>query len=177
LAVRIVVLAFAVAALVAACGGGDDNQAATTTVDESPASTTTNQEPEQDAGAWMKELTERSLRGQYGRNWESLHPVHQAVVTRDRYDRCERADDEGGAVKITTEVVEIYEEPLKINGIPGITDTTAVTLRFSYNNPLTGKPAEEHRTVHTVNVDGEWKWILRPQDYNAYKKGSCPPTE
>jgi ABC-type glycerol-3-phosphate transport system substrate-binding protein len=62
------VLALAVAALVAACGGGDDNQAATTTVDESPASTTTNQEPEQDAGAWMKELTERSLRGQYGRN-------------------------------------------------------------------------------------------------------------
>jgi hypothetical protein len=50
-------------------------------------------------------------------------------------------------------------------------------LRFSYANPLTGKPAEEHAKVHAVAVGGEWKWLLRPQDYDAYVKHECPPED
>jgi hypothetical protein len=57
----------------------------------------------------------------------------------------------------------------------GSVDSTAVTLRFSYDNPLTGKRAEEHATAHAVPVDGEWKWILTSQDYAAFAKGECPP--
>jgi hypothetical protein len=50
-------------------------------------------------------------------------------------------------------------------------------LRFSCANPLTGKPAEEHAKVHAVAVGGEWKWLLRPQDYDAYVKHECPPED
>jgi hypothetical protein len=80
------------------------------------------------------------------------------------------------AAKISVDVLETYEEPVLLEG-SGTVDSTAVTLRFSYDNPLTGKPAEEHATVHAVAVDGEWKWILRPEDYGAYVKGDCPPED
>jgi hypothetical protein len=107
--------------------------------------------------------------------WETLHPAHQAVVTRDRFDACNRDDDDGiGGTRIGVEVVETYPEPVAIKGTGKQSESTAVTLRFSYSNPLTGKPAEEHRTVHAVAVGGEWTWILAPSTYDAYVKGECP---
>jgi hypothetical protein len=125
----------------------------------------------------MKELIQQALRGQYGRNWETLHPVHQAVVSRERYDTCESDSEESvGATKINVALVDTYEEPVRVEG-DGTVDSTAVTLRFTYNNPLTGKPAEEHTTVHAVAVGGEWKWILTPKDYAAYRKGQCPTSD
>jgi hypothetical protein len=169
--VKILVLVL-VAVLVASCGGGngeDEPQAGKTT-----ATTTT--APEQGAGDYMKELIEQALRGQYGRNWETLHPAHQAVVSRERDDTCEsETEDSAGATKIDVAVVDTYEEPVRVEG-DGTVDSTAVTLRFTYNNPLTGKPAEEHTTVHAVAVGGKWKWILTPKDYAAFKKGQCSPS-
>jgi hypothetical protein len=164
--VKILVAVVCIVTFGVGCGGGngDGEQA-------SPTRTT----PEQDAGAYMKEVTERSLRGQYGRVWESLHPAHQAVVTRDRFDTCESQDEGGaGATRITVKVVDTYEEPVGIRGTDETADSTAVTLRFSYSNPLTGKPAEEHQTVHAIPVGGEWKWIFDAPSYNAYAKGECP---
>jgi hypothetical protein len=159
------VIALVVVALAAGCGGNGDNG--------DKASPTTNT-PEQDAGAFMKELQERSLRGQYGRVWESLHPAHQAIVTRDRFATCEGDEDGVGATRITVKVVETYEEPWRIKGTDEMVDSTAVTLRYSYSNPLTGKPAEEHDTTHAIPVGGEWKWILDLASFNAYVKGECP---
>jgi hypothetical protein len=156
-------------------GGGEEATPATTG-GSTAADTTTVSEPDQDAGDFMKELTERSIRGQYGRIWGSLHPAHQAVVTRDKYDTCERESDGGTATRIEVDVEETYQEPVTVEGV-GEVDSTAVTLRLSYNNPVTGKPAEEHATVHAVPVDGEWKWLLAPGDYKAYAKGQCPPEE
>jgi hypothetical protein len=167
-----------VATLGVACGGGNgDGEEAQSAATNGEAGTTTESKPEQDASAFMKELTERSLRGQYGRNWESLHPAHQAVVTRDKYDSCERESNEStGATKISIDVEDTYEEPVRVEG-EGMVDSTAVTLRLTYDNPLTGKPAEEHGTAHAVPVEGEWKWILTDGDYKAYAKGQCPPEE
>jgi hypothetical protein len=153
------------------CGGGDGGEQA------SPTATRTT--PEQDAGDFMKELYERQLRGQYGRVWESLHPSHKAVVSREEFDACTRQND-GGGTRVTVSVVETYDEPVRAlgstheEGESEIKDSTAVTLRFNYSNPLTGKPAEEHATVHAVAIGGEWRWILSPESFNAYVKGECP---
>jgi hypothetical protein len=155
-------------ALAAGCGGDGDESAGTTT-----AGTTTTEEPEQDAGEFMKELYEQRLRGQYGREWETLHPAQQKIVTRNRYDACGRQSDNGAGTRIETEVVDTYEEPVLVKG-SGTVNSTAVTLRFTYNNPLTGKQAEEHQTLHAVQVGGEWKWILSPAGYDSYAKGNCP---
>ena len=172
---RLLVTAVVVPWLLVGCDGndGDDTEVSKTSTRATTTATTT--EPEQDADDFMKELVQQSVRGQYGRAWETLHPAHQAVVSRERYDTCESENDESlGATKINVAVVDTYEEPVRIEG-EGLTDSTAVTLRFTYNNPLTGKPAEEHATVHAVAIDGEWKWILTPKDYAAYNGGRCPP--
>jgi hypothetical protein len=119
------------------CGGGDGGEQA------SPTATRTT--PEQDAGDFMKELYERQLRGQYGRVWESLHPSHKAVVSREEFDACTRQND-GGGTRVTVSVVETYDEPVRVlgstheEGESEIKDSTAVTLRFNYSNPLTGPP-------------------------------------
>jgi hypothetical protein len=169
---KILLLAMLVVALGIACSGGDDGNPA---AQASLTTSTTATEPEQDAGDFLKEITERGLRGQYGRNWETLHPAHQAIVSRAKYDSCERQNDQGtGATKIDITVEDTYTEPVLVKGL-GTVPSTAVTLRFSYDNPLTGKPAEEHATGHAVAVDGQWRWILKPQDYDAFVKGKCPP--
>jgi hypothetical protein len=162
-------------------GGGDGNgdqaatTAATTATTATPAPpTTTDTTPDQDAGEFMKELTERSLRGQYGRVWETLHPSHQAVVSRDRFDGCERGDGGGEGTTINVDVVETYEEPVAVPGTDERPNSTAVTLRFAYDNPLTGKRVEEHQTLHAILVNGDWKWILAPKTFQAYVKGECP---
>jgi hypothetical protein len=173
--VKLLTVALSILAFAVACGGGDDDsgtQARGTTT----TTTTTAVEPEQEAGDFIKQLFQRSLRGQYGRNWETLHPAHQKVVSREMYDECERDDEDSVATKIDVDVEETYEEPVLLKGA-GTVKSTAVTLRFSYDNPLTGKPVEEHTTVHAVAVGREWKWILRPKDYDAYVKGNCPPED
>jgi hypothetical protein len=96
------VIALVVVALAAGCGGNGDNE-----TQANPATTT----PEQDAGDFMKELTERSLRGQYGRVWETLHPAHQAFVTRDRFDTCQRDEDGTGATNYQPSIPSHTEHP------------------------------------------------------------------
>ncbi len=176
LTVRIVALILLLLTLGAACGGDDDDDAtqrATQQETESATTTaTTVEEPEEDAGDFLKEHSERTFLGQYGRIWESLHPDHKAIVSREKFLTCNQ-DTESFTSEVDIEVVDTYQEPILIQG-SGTVDSTAVTLRLSYDNPLTGKPAEENTTVHAVPVDGEWTWILKPADYAAYKKGNCP---
>jgi hypothetical protein len=90
------------------------------------------------------------------RGWPYPSPGLTARFTQ--VEACERATGDTGAIKINTDVVETYEEPWRVRGTDETADSTAVTLRLSYNNPLTGKPAEEHATLHAVPVDGEWRW-------------------
>ena len=104
--------------------------------------------------------------------WESLHPDHKAIVSREKYLTC-RQEEETITSDVDIDVVDSYEEPILVQG-SGTVDSTAVTLRLSYDDPLTGKPAQSNITAHAVPVDGEWTWILTNGDYAAYKKGNCP---
>ncbi len=177
---RIVALILLLLTLGAACGGDDDDDAAqpatdaatTTTQQETETATTTAEEPNEDAGEFLKEFAEQAFLGQYGREWETLHPDHKAIVSRDKFITCNQ-DDDSVTSEIDIEVVDTYEEPIRVPGSETV-DSTAVTLRLSYDNPLTGKPAQENLTAHAVPVDGEWTWILNDADYAAYKKGNCP---
>jgi hypothetical protein len=163
-------------ALGAGCadGNGDDDgeQAAGTT----GAATSTTNAPEQDAGDFMKQEMRQVFLGQYGRSWDTLHPAHQTVVSRDKYDTCMRQSDASSLGDVDIDVIETYDEPIGVDGV-GTVDSKAVTVRFRYDNPLTGKKVVENATVHAVPVNGEWKWVLPPEDYRAYKKGSCPPED
>ena len=180
--------AFAVM-LLAGCGGSGEEESltpptteaastsgstrATSSTEEAPA------EPDQDPGDFIRTHIERSVKGQYGRVWESMHPDHKAVAPRSRWSRCEseQNDDDEGYELAGVDVLEVYDEPLQIPGQSGEVDSKAITVKISVSHPVLEDPVSVTDTVHAVAVDGEWTWILTPSDYEAFAKGQCPPDE
>jgi hypothetical protein len=156
------VAALAALAVLVGCGGGsgdDDTDAVG---------------PDQSASEFLVEHVERSLKGQFARVWENLHPAHQDVVSKSQFNRCqsEQFEEEVGALPTDTKVeaVEEYDESVEPPGGLGTLDTKAVTLRIS------SESAEEAATdtSHAVMVDGNWKWFLDHADFEAYSNGDCP---
>jgi hypothetical protein len=124
----------------------------------------------------MKEAVNQRVLGQNGRVWETLHPFHQKAASRAEYVDCESGDSFPGEVK-NIEVVDQYDEPLRIPGQTTDTPSKAVTLRITYTVSGFDKPQVDTSTAHTVAVDGEWRWLLTPEDYRAYKANRCPPSD
>jgi len=58
-----------------------------------------------DAGAAVKTVLEKEYFGDYGGAWNLLHPRHQRLVTREKYEECRRGID----VKGTLESVVILD--------------------------------------------------------------------
>lgn len=135
--------------VLAACGGDDDDTANAS-----------------DAGNAMADITRTALRGQYGPLWDSLHPEHQNVVSRDTYIDCRQGDR---TPEVEIEIDETFDETLDISGL-GQTDTIAVTLKLT----ATSDDSTAFATMHTMQIDGDWVWFLRSEDYDAFESGECP---
>jgi hypothetical protein len=133
-------------------------------------------EPDEDAGDFLKEFIEQRALGQVGRAWETLHPLHQEVATRNEYMDCEGQNTPSFELKGIEEVDE-YDEPLQIPGQTGEVPSKAVTLRLEYQFPGAEDTQTETLTAHALNVDGEWRWVLAPDVYEAYKAGECLSAE
>ena len=131
-------------------------------------------EPDEDPGAFAITLVERLDRGEAALAWDALHPSHQDAVTRDRYVACERQDPiEGEVTRIR--VAEVREEPWPVPGQAEEADSTAVTLRLTLAAP-DSEPETFDLTVHLFAVDGGWRWVIGPEDFERYAGGACPPT-
>jgi len=113
-------------------------------------------------------LLERTFDGQFGRTWDDLHPGHQAVVTRSRYEDCRSRASAGTSPSIDRiEVKEVYDGPIETEGVPERT-SKAVTVRIvSGADELTD-------TLHAVLVNGRWRWMLLTEDVDTYQAGECP---
>lgn len=140
------------------------------------AATSEDSEPNQDPGDFLKEIINQRFLGQHGRVWETLHPLHQAVASRAEYSDCEgREPSEGGIEKL--EVVDTYDEPLRIPGQTADVPSRAVTLRITVKVPALDDPQAITQTSHAVAEGDQWRWILATEDYEAYEAGRCPPEE
>jgi hypothetical protein len=138
-----------------------------------PRTTTSGQRAEEQNGGpadLLKELVRYQSLGQFGRAWDLLHPAHQRIAPRSFYDGCLRdtATPPGGELEVT--VIEVYDDPIDIPAIPEKT-SKAVTYRIR----LKGTDQTQTETSHAVKVDGEWRWVLAPQDVPYYRRGECPP--
>ena len=119
----------------------------------------------------LKRVLAEHFRGQYRLAYDSLHPSHQALVTRDNYAYCV------GRVLTTIKLgpvktVDVVDAPLHRNGIP---QTTAkqVTLKIT---ALQGKMRDSwEQSFRAVHVGGRWAWILPDSDVDDYRAGRCPP--
>lgn len=134
----------AAAAALAGCGGGSTQPS---------------------ADAVVKGLYQHISAGQYGPAYDSLHPSHQALISRGRYEDCMR---QAIVPQITSvQTVKTYKDPLDVTGIPQHT-SEAVTVKLTTPaGPLT-------QTAHAVKVAGQWRWILSSAAVRSVKQGGCP---
>ena len=117
----------------------------------------------QSASDFVRQVTSEFSRGQAGRLWDQLHPADQAVVTRSRFIACQ--SNQGFGLR-RFQVLETYEETVPVGGKNA--ESTAVSVQVTSDDGVTTA------TLHAVRVNGEWRWILRPADHAAYKRGACP---
>lgn len=129
-----------------ACGGGDGDKEGGDSPD-----------------AAILRLFDQLDKGQWGRQWEDLHPAHQAVVSRDSFIAC------ASEVQIdldSVEVLEVYDEPVSVEGAS--LPSKAVTVR------LEAGPSSDEQTFHLLDVEGEWRWVMSDDALTAYRAGECP---
>ena len=178
----------AIALIASGCGGSDDSASpdpTSTTTTETQTTTTDTQttaetgtvadEPAEDVGDFYTRRIDYELKGQYGRSWDTLHPGQQAVVSRTRYEECrdEASTEIAGVEFERLRVIETYEDPIDVAGVPEKT-STAVTVRITVSQGMNEETITD--TFHAVAVDGEWKWLLPPADVRVYRRGECPTT-
>ncbi|MCH8850982.1 MAG: hypothetical protein IIC89_09170, partial [Chloroflexi bacterium] len=105
----------AIVALAVACGGGGDggNDASPTVASGDANDIGSAAEADESPSDAVKRLMEYRNAGQWGREWDDLHPAHQALLSRDEYMTC--AADEIGLIEVEfISVVETYEEDISI---------------------------------------------------------------
>lgn len=162
------------------CGGSDEasTTATTTTTTESATTdaTTTEaapQEPTEDLGDFYERRIDYEFKGQFGRSWDELHPGQQALVSRTKYEECrdESSDEFAGVELKSLRVIETYEDPIDVLGVPEKT-STAVTVEITVTDGSESETVTD--TFHAIAVNGKWVWILPPADVRAFKAGTCP---
>jgi hypothetical protein len=175
----IVRLSLAAALLLAGCGGDSDPPRLAAPTSPTVVSTATTSpmatEPVETPGDFALAAVDANLKGQYGKIWSVLHPLHQETTTRGEWESCKREEAQGRAgMKINeVEVVESYPDSYDDPAI-GVVDAVAVTVRMKFEHPLLEGEQEATDTLHVLNVDGAWRGLWEPATYEAYVAGRCP---
>ena len=120
---------------------------------------------EQSASDAAEQMYSYMGKGQFGRDYDMLHPAHQAVVARERFIECAQGSAGFSVSKVGAE--EEFDEDYDVARV-GLIPTRAVTLKYNIGE------LEQHRTIHMVDVDGSWRWIMGEDDLSAYESGNCP---
>lgn len=131
---------FTLLAAFAGCGGDDSGPSA----------------GGQSAGDYVTKLLGYVDKGQWGPEWDSLHPAQQALVSRDAYITCatKKTVPNVSAVK----VLETYSEDVAIPGTSTRAASTAVTVEYTAS--LAGRKDTAKATFHVFVIDGHWRWVL-----------------
>jgi hypothetical protein len=126
-------------------------------------------ENEQDrtAGVAVKEVIEQEYVGDYGTAWDSLHPRHERLVTREEYEDCRRTIDVRGTIESVL-ILDIRDQPLTVYGLRPRTPSKAVKVR------VTTDEGAYTATYHVVRVGDSWRWVLSDRAARGFARGPCP---
>jgi hypothetical protein len=125
--------------------------------------------PSESAAVFLTRQIELSFKAQWGARWDVLLPVHQAIVTRERYITCSlQTQPLTGTPQIT--VTGSREEEF---GSPALGLATAPTTLVSITLVQPGPPpVTQTFSQHAWNVGGQWRWALGATEYNAFKNST-----
>lgn len=149
---RIIIGAVALALPARACGGGEAIKTASTTAVTSGASVNSAAaDPKEPAGDAVKRQLGQVDKGQFGPEWDELHPVQQALVPHDLYIQCSQ---KAGIPQVDNiKVPDTYQEDLTIPGTTVKAPSTAVSVSYTVHQGATS--ANSKATFHEFSVDGK----------------------
>lgn len=119
----------------------------------------------QSAGEAAVERYELIAEGRYGDAWETLHPSHQAVVSKDLFVRCGEESGSGPVDGIEVVRTEQHNDE-EMYGI-GPVDYTLVEVRW-----LSGSEFVNVQD-RMIDVNGDWRWTMQQGPLDAFLSG-CP---
>jgi hypothetical protein len=120
-----------------------------------------------EAGTAVKRVLEQEYFGDYGGAWDTLHPDHQRLVTREEYHDCRRGIDVQGTIDSVV-VLDVRDRPLTVYGLTPRTPAKQVEVRVVTDE------TEYTSTYHVVNVQESWRWVLSDSAARGFERGPCP---
>lgn len=162
---RIAIIAITAGVLFFAACGGDDGKGSGSSTD---GATTGSAAPKERAGDAVKRQLGQVDKGQFGPEWDELHPAQQALVPRDLYIQCAH---QAGLPQIDKiKVTDTYDEEVIIPGTGLKAPSTAVSVTYTLHQGA--QSLDSKATFHEFAVNGKWRWML--SDIESYKAGKCP---
>ena len=144
----------ALAGLAAACGG-TATSAATPKVGG--------------AGIFMTRILREEIHGQWGRQWQELHPGHQRLISEAQYVACsQRMGTNFATGDEVFRVLDVRNESIDVEGVP---ERTSKLVTITFHEP--GKQNGLTYRMHAVSVKGRWAWILGGKFLSAVAHGRC----
>lgn len=123
--------------------------------------------------SFIQQTVREAFSGQFDREWQTLHPAQQKIVTLDRYVTCSENAELGELNKV--DVVDDYAAPRQ--SVPGTSlraTSRAITVKLTFTASAVLKPQTGTFTFHAYWVDGGWRWALQQSAIAVYKHGRCP---
>src|SRR5262245_43730507 len=113
-----------------------------------------------DPVAFLRATIAQIAANEYEEAWNTLEPVQQGLVPRSRYVRCESASPIPGVLS-SLRVLRVRHEEIHVAGTTGNSPAVAVTFRIAISEPTLHQSVAVVHTVHAVERDGRWAWILQ----------------
>jgi hypothetical protein len=125
-----------------------------------------------DPVAFLRATIAQIAANEYAEVWNTLDPVQQGLVPQSRYVRCESASPIPGQLS-SLRVLRVRHEDTHVAGTNGASQAMAVTFRIVISSPALHQSVAVVHTVHAVERDGRWAWILPPSRLALDSSPTC----
>jgi hypothetical protein len=121
-------------------------------------------------GVLIQALKYLSL-GQYGREYDLLHPGQKKLIPRQRFVGCWMKSVPHFDL-ISIKKIDEYRDPIRLLGVSQRV-SQAVTFRITLRSS-TGTTETFNQTWNAVWVGSRWTWVLQNASVRAFVRGACP---
>jgi hypothetical protein len=124
--------------------------------------------PPADPSAFLTRTIGLIAANRYAEAWAALNPAHKQVAPRGEYVGCERLTPVPGRLQ-SIRITNVRDEELSLGGATVAAKSAAAHLVIAGG----GEPVVIDTTVHAVEVDGRWTWVLPEERFEAYSADRC----
>ena len=128
--------------------------------------------PKPSPEAFLHDVVVAIARNDYATAWRTLHPSQQVAAPLQEYVSCESKSPIPGRLT-EIDVLGGGDERMIVAGTREAVTTAAVTFRLVISDRGRGESVRVTHTVHAVQVDGRWRWMLPASRYEMYRANGC----